>query len=168
MPTLGAPGPRPWVEGITRRSGAHPAALVALLAGLLLAVVALRELLEARTIDVGTWFLAAAILHDAAFLPAYIAADALLVMLWRRAPGKVAWLNFVRFPAAISGMLLLAYSSTILRLSDGSFETKTQRSDEAYLSHWLFVTAVLAVVSAACYLARLVVVSRADRGVSAP
>ena len=136
--------------------GAHPLHLLVLLAGLALAAYAAGELLAERPADVGVWFGAAAVLHDALLVPLYIAADAVLVAAWRRRPGRVPWLNFVRFPLAIAGMALIAYSTEILRLSDGTFEQKTGRSDGAYLGHWLFVAAVLAAVSAAWYLTRVV------------
>lgn len=135
--------------------GAHPAHLAVLLAGLLLAVVAAGELLAERPVNVGIWFAAAAVLHDAAFLPAYLGADALLVALWRRHPGRVPWLNFVRVPAAVAGLLLLVYSTTILRLSDGSFAHKTGQPDAAYAGRWLLVTALLAAASGAWYATRV-------------
>jgi hypothetical protein len=140
---------------IRRLYGASPAHLAALLAGLALTAYAARELLEERPADVGVWFAGAAVLHDAALLPLYVAADAALVALWRRRPGRVPWLNFVRVPAAVSGVLLLAYSTTILRLSDGAFEHKTGRADSAYTAHWLTVTAALGAVSAVWYALRV-------------
>ncbi len=166
-PTLRAPGPRPGVEKIRRRYGAHPAHLLVLLASFLIAVLAFGQLLDDRPIAVATWFAGAAVLHDGLFVLAYIAADTVLVRLWRRRPGRVAWLNFVRVPLAISGIMLLVYSPVILGKAS-SFEGKTLRPTDGYLGHWLFVTAVLAALSAACYLTRLVVVSRTDRRVAAP
>ena len=136
---------------LRRLYGAHPAHLLVLVAGLALAAYASTDLLAERPADVGVWFGGAAVLHDALLVPLYIAADALLVALWRRHPGRVGWLNFVRIPAAVSGMLLIVYSTEILRLSDGAFEHKTGRPDSAYAQHWLFLTGVLAAVSAAWY-----------------
>lgn len=138
-----------------RLYGAHPAHLLVLLAAAALAVAASSELLAERPFDVGVWFAGAAVLHDAAFVPAYLAADALVVALWRRRPGRVAWLNFVRIPLAVGGMLLAVYATEILRLSDGAFAQKTGRSDSVYLGHWLAVCGLVAGVSAAWYLARL-------------
>lgn len=137
-----------------RGYGAHPAHLVLLLAGLLLAVMAGSELLAERPRDVGLWFAGAAVLHDAAFVPVYLAADALLVALWRRRPGRVPWLNFVRIPLAVSGILLVVYAAEILRLSDGAFAHKTGRSDAGYVGHWLGVSAALAAIAAVWYAVR--------------
>jgi hypothetical protein len=135
--------------------GAAPAHLAVLTAALLLAAAAGSELHAERGRDVGLWFAGAAVLHDALVLPAYVALDALLVALWRRRPGRVPWLNFVRVPLAVSGLLLLVYAPEILRLSDGAFAHKTGRSDSVYLAHWAAVSGFVAAVSAVCYLARV-------------
>lgn len=159
-PTLRAPGPRPGVEKIRRRYGAHPGHLLVLLASFVITLIALGPLLTDRPIAVATWFAGSAILHDGIFVLAYIGVDTLLVRLWRRRPGRVAWINFVRVPAVISAIMLIVYSPVILGKAT-SFESKTLRSTDAYLGHWLVVTAVLAGISLAWYLARLLVVRRA-------
>jgi hypothetical protein len=148
---------------VRRRRGAHPARLVVLSVAVLLAVVAGSELLAERPADVAFWFAGGAVLHDAAFVPAYLAADALLVALWRRRPGRVAWLNFVRIPLAVSGILLVVYAGEVLRLSDGTFAQKTGRSDSVYLGHWLAASGAVAAVSAAWYLARGIAVRSRSR-----
>lgn len=153
-PSSGSPLAR-----VGRIYGAHPVHLAVLLAGFVVAALALGQLLDERPVAVGTWLVGAAVLHDGVFVLGYIAADALLVALWRRRPGRVAWLNFVRVPAAVSGILLLAFYPVIARQAT-SFEGKTGREMDAYLGRWLLVTAVLAGLSAACYLARLVAVRR--------
>jgi hypothetical protein len=99
------------------------------------------------------------VVHDAVLLPAYVLLDAAAVVVWRRYPGPVAWLNFVRIPLAVSGMMLLFYSPLILRQAT-SFEAKTGRSPDGYLGHWLLLTGILAGISAAWYLARLAIVRR--------
>jgi len=136
-----------------RRYGAHPAHLAALTAGFVIAAFALHVLLAERRLDVGTWLVGSAVLHDAVLVPAYLAADATLVAVWRRRPGRVPWLNYVRFPAAISAVAFLVYSPLILRKAQ-SFSYATGRNTHAYLSHWLFVTGVLFGVSGVVYLTR--------------
>jgi hypothetical protein len=138
---------------VRRRYGAHPAHLAVLSAGFVIAALALHVLLAERRLDVGTWLIGSAVLHDAVLVPAYIGLDATLVAVWRRRPGRVAWLNYVRFPAAISAVLFLVYSPIILRKAQ-SFRYATGRDTDAYLSHWLFVTALLFAVSGLCYLTR--------------
>jgi hypothetical protein len=142
-----------------RLYGEHPAHALVLLLSFVPAAFALSQLLDERRLDVGKWLIGSAVLHDAVLLPLYVLVDAGAVALWRRHPGPVAWLNFVRIPAAVSGMLLLIYSPEILGKAE-SFEQKTGRSTDAYLGHWLLVTALLAAGSAVWYLARLAVVRR--------
>lgn len=161
-PTLRAPGPRPGVEKVRRHYGEHPAHLLVLLASFGIAVIAFGPLLNDRPVAVASWFAGAAILHDGLFAAAYIGADAILVRLWRRRPGRVAWINFVRVPAAISAIMLIVYSPVILGKAT-SFEGKTLRSTDAYLGHWLTVTAVLAATSATWYVARVLVVRHHTR-----
>jgi hypothetical protein len=142
------------VELTRRRYGAHPAHLVAVLVGFVVAALALHVLLGERRRDVGGWLVGSAVAHDALLVPAYIGLDALLVALWRRRPGRVPWLNHVRMPAAFSGLLLVIWSPEILRKAQ-SFQHQTGRSTDPYLAHWLFVTAVLFGGSALLYLARV-------------
>jgi hypothetical protein len=142
-----------------RQYGAHPAHALLLLASFVPAALALTQLLDERRIDVAKWLVGSAVLHDALLLPAYVLVDAAAVALWRRHPGPVAWLNFVRVPGAVSGMLFLVYSPEILGKAE-SFQQKTGRSTDPYLAHWLLVTAILAAGSAVWYLARLAVVRR--------
>jgi hypothetical protein len=142
-----------------RLYGEHPAHAVVLLVSFVPALLALGQLLDERRIDVAKWLIGSAVLHDALVLPAYVLVDAAAVALWRRRPGKVAWLNFVRIPLAVSGMLLLVYSPEILGKA-ASFQDKTGRSTDPYLEHWLGVTAILAAGSAVWYLTRLAVVRR--------
>jgi hypothetical protein len=144
---------------VRRLYGEHPAHALVLLATLVPAALALSQLFDERRIDVGKWLVGAAVLHDGLLLPLYVLADARAVALWRRRPGRVAWLNFVRVPLAVSGMLLLMYSPVILGKAT-SFQQKTGRSTDPYLGHWLLVTAILAAGSALWYLTRVIVVRR--------
>lgn len=150
------------MTGLRTRYGAGPAHLVAVLAGTTLAVLALGPLLEERPRDVAGWFIGSAIAHDLVLLPVYVGLDALLVRAWRRRPGRVAWLNFVRFPMAISAVAFLVWSPLITRQAE-QFEGATGRSTDPYLSRWLAVTAVLAGISLLCWAIRRAAVARADR-----
>jgi hypothetical protein len=137
------------------RYGAHPAHLLAILAGTALAVLALRPLLEERPRDVGGWFLGSAIAHDLVLLPLYVGLDAVLVRAWRRRPGRVPWLNHVRVPMAISGVLFLVWSPLITRQAE-QFAGATGRSTDPYLGRWLVVTGILAGMSLITWTVRCV------------
>jgi hypothetical protein len=147
------------IATVRRLYGEHPGHFVVLALSLLPAGLAIGQLLDERSVDVGTWFAAGALLHDGLLLPLYVVLDGALVMLWRRRPGRVAWLNFVRVPLAVSGMLLLMFSPMILRQAE-SYETKTGRSLDDFAGRWLLVTVVLGVISAGWYAARVLAVRR--------
>src|ERR1700710_2331109 len=124
--------------------------------------MAIRPLLAERPVPVAEWFASGAILHDAVLVPAYVALDSLLVALWRRIPGRVSWLNFVRIPAAVSAILLLIWYPLIASKAE-SFQHQTGRTTEVYRPHWLFVIATLFALSIVWYLVRVAVVARARR-----
>lgn len=150
------------VRGFRARYGEQPLHLLAVVAGTALAVVALAQLLADRPRDVAGWFIGSAIVHDLVLLPLYIGFDVLLVAAWRRAPGRVPWLNFARFPLAISAILFLVWSPLITRKAE-QFPGTAGRPTEPYLGRWLAVSVVLAAVSMVYWLVRLVIVSRSDR-----
>ncbi len=147
---------------IRARYGAHPAHLLALIAGAAVAVPALGPLLAERRTDVAGWFLGSAIAHDLVLLPLYVGLDVLLVRAWRARPGRVAWLNFVRVPLAISAVLFLVWSPLITRQAE-QFSGATGRSTDPYLGRWLVVTGVLAGLSLLIWSVRRVLVARAAR-----
>lgn len=144
------------------RYGEHPAHLLAIVAGTVLALVAMAQLLADRPRDVAGWFLGSAIVHDLILLPVYVGLDALLVAAWRRRPGRVAWLNFVRLPLAISAILFLVWSPLITRQAE-QFAGTAGRPTDPYLGRWLAVSAVLVGISLASWLVRLAVVARSGR-----
>lgn len=160
--TATGPGAGP-VAAVRRLYGEHPAHVVVLVLSFIPAALAFSQLLDERPVAVGKWFVGGAILHDGLLLPLYVLLDAAIVSLWRRRPGRVAWLNFVRFPLAVSGMLLLIFSPLILRQAE-SYEYKTGRPYDDFAGRWLLVTAILAAVSALWYLARVVITRRRTSG----
>jgi hypothetical protein len=160
MTTMTTIGP---VASVRRLYGEHPAHFLVLVLSFIPAALAFGPLLDDRPVAVGKWFAGGAILHDGLLLPFYVLLDVALVTAWRQRPGRVAWLNFVRIPLAVSGMLLLMFSPLILRRAE-SFEYKTGRSYDDFAGRWLLVTAILAAVSALWYLARLVTVHRREPG----
>ncbi len=139
------------------RYGAHPAHLVLVLASFALAGYASVQLFAQRSIHVGAWFIGSAVAHDAVLLPVYVLADAAAVSLWRRIPGPrgAPWLNHVRFPAAMSLVLLLVYSPEITRRHTALLGN-SRLSDTPYLSHWLLVVGILFGMSILWYGVKLV------------
>ncbi|HWR46685.1 MAG TPA: hypothetical protein VN327_03545, partial [Pseudonocardiaceae bacterium] len=105
------------------------------------------------------WFVGSAVVHDLVLFPLYAGIDAALVMLLRRRPGwatvaGVRWLNYLRVPAVISGLLLLVWSPLILRVSDGAYHAASGLSAQPFLPRWFAVTAILFAISAVTLLVR--------------
>ena len=142
---------------LPRWYGAGPLHLLALLAGFALAGYAAVQLVGSRPLAVAVWFLGAVIGHDLLLMPLYSLADrSVLAVLRHRAPAlpAVAWINYVRVPAALSGLLLLVWFPLILRLT-ATYHASTTLSPGPYVWHWLAVTGALFLLSAAAFAARL-------------
>lgn len=142
------------MRAFRQRYGAHPLHLLGLLASLLVAGYAATKLLSAQVGPVIGWFVGSAVGHDLLLFPAYAGADAALVRLWRRHPGRsdgAPWLNYVRVPVAISLLLLLVYFPSIARRSP-VYAYTTDLSTAGYLRRWLLVSATLGLLSATMYV----------------
>ncbi|MDT7711906.1 MAG: hypothetical protein QOG46_595 [Pseudonocardiales bacterium] len=142
--------------------------LVALLASFTVAGYAGIRLLAGNPIGVGAWFVGSAVVHDLVLFPLYAGLDAALVTLLHRRPGLatvagVRWLNYLRIPAVVSGLLLLVWSPLILRASDDAYHAASGLSAQPFLPRWLAVTAVLFAISAATLGARITIVRRKIR-----
>ncbi len=89
------------------RYGARPAHLVVLLAGFAVAGYAgLAMLRQGGFRNIVVWFALGVIGVDLMLLPLAALADHWLLRVSRRRPGPVPFINHVRVPAIISGMLL--------------------------------------------------------------
>jgi hypothetical protein len=136
---------------MTRREGMQ---LLALLASFVVAGYAGVRLLAGNVIGTGAWFVGSAVVHDLVLFPLYAGVDAALVLLLRRHPewatvAGVRWLNYLRVPAMVSGLLLLVWSPLILRVSNGAYHAASGLSAQPFLARWIAVTAVLFTFSAA-------------------
>ncbi len=137
--------------------GAGPLHLLAFLASFALAGYAALKLFGGNPVGVGIWFVGSIIGHDLLLFPLYALADSSLVALLRRRrpqPAAVPWVNFVRFPVVVAGILLLVWAPLIFRLPVG-YQAITSLTTEPYLERWLAVTGVLFAASAALYALRL-------------
>jgi hypothetical protein len=163
------------------RYGADPLQLLALLACFALAGYAAGRVVAAG-IWVGfvVWFVGAAVIHDLLLYPLYAIADVAAQRLprqrlprqrlpWhrRRSPAAVQWppwINYLRVPIGLSGLLLLVWFPLILRRSQDRYEASTALSTSPYLGRWLLVTGVLFAGSALAYAFRL----RRDKSLRRP
>jgi hypothetical protein len=64
------------------------------------------------------------------------------------------WINYIRVPAALSGLLLLVWFPLILRLQS-PYHASTTLSADPYAWHWLAVTGALFLLSAVAFALRL-------------
>lgn len=148
----------PLTDRLRRWYGEGPLQLLVLLASFALAGYAGVRLLDGDWLLIAVWFVGAALVHDLLFVPAYALADRAL----RAATGRRErreWLNFVRVPAFLSGLLLLVWFPLITGQVE-RYESATGLPAGVYLVRWLIVTAVLFAGAALC---RVLQVRRARR-----
>src|SRR5712691_2726337 len=137
--------------------GASPLHLLALIACFGLAGYAAPRLVSSHPLAVIVWFGGAVIGHDLLLMPLYSLADrSAMAALRHREPQLPAtpWINYVRVPAALSGLLLLVWFPLILRLRS-PYHASTSLSADPYAWHWLAVTGTLFLLSAVAFALRL-------------
>jgi hypothetical protein len=137
--------------------GAGPLHLLTLLACFALAGFAVAELLPSNFIGIPIWLIGAVIGHDLILMPLYTLADRSALAVFRhRRPQQpaVQWINYLRVPAGLSGLLLLIWFPLIFRIPV-HFPRTTDLSLNPYLGHWLAVSGVLFLLSAAAFALRL-------------
>jgi hypothetical protein len=137
--------------------GASPLHLLALLACFGLAGYAAARLIPSRPVGVIVWFLGAIIGHDLLLVPLYSLTDrSAMAAIRHREPQLpvTPWINYVRVPAALSGLLLLVWFPLILRLRS-PYHASTGLSADPYVWHWLALTGALFLLSAVAFALRL-------------
>ncbi|MDX6421303.1 MAG: hypothetical protein QOG28_5923, partial [Trebonia sp.] len=137
--------------------GASPLHLLTMLGCFALAGYAAAELLPNNAVGIPVWLVGAVIGHDLLLMPLYTLADRSAMAVFRHRKPRlpaVPWINYLRVPAALSGMLLLIWFPLIFRLPT-RFPDTTTLSLDPYLWHWLAVTGALFLLSAAALALRL-------------
>ena len=107
---------------------------------------------------IAVWFAGSVVAHDLFLWPLYALADRAGVRAARRnpsAPPPVPWINHVRVPAVLAGVLLLVSFPLVLQWSPGAYHAATGLSQAPFLNRWLLVTGVLFAASAVLYAIRL-------------
>jgi hypothetical protein len=148
---------------LLRWYGAGPLHLLAFLGCFALAGYAAARLVPSRPLGIAAWFLGAVIGHDLLLMPLYSLADASAAAAMRHRALQlppIAWINYLRVPAALSGLLLLAWFPLILRLRT-RYQASTTLSPSPFLWHWLAVTGALFLLSAALLALRVRTLRRA-------
>jgi hypothetical protein len=153
------------VRWIRKRYGAHPVHLLLMLACFAIAAYALTRIKDQGELAITVViFTAALVLHDFVGWPIYTWADRLAQRISggrssRRHP-EVPWINHLRVPVFISGVLLIIAFPLIAQMKHSYYAAVSGVSETAYLTHWLLVTAVLFILSAVLYLIRLALARR--------
>jgi len=145
--------------------GASPLNLLTMLGCFALAGYAAAELLPNNAVGIPVWFAAAVIGHDLILMPLYTLADRSAVAVFRHTRPRlpaVPWINYLRVPAALSGLLLLVWFPLIFRLP-ARFPDTTTLSLDPFLWHWLAVTGALFLLSATALALRLGAARRGTR-----
>jgi hypothetical protein len=148
------------IATLRRRYGASPLHLLGHLLAIAIAVYAVSRVLHprySRGLNYLVWLLGGAVVHDFVLAPAL----ALLDWLVRAVPRSAV--NHVRFPAVVSGAMLLVYWPLILVRADGNYVRATGRHVEGFATRWLLITAGLFLASAVVYAARAGARGRAAR-----
>jgi hypothetical protein len=136
--------------------GANPLHLLAMIGCFALAWYAGAGLLHAKAVGVAVWFAGAVIGHDVILMPLYALADKSVMVVFRHRPPKlptVPWINYLRVPVVLSGLLLLIWFPLIFRIPS-HFPRTTDLSLDPYLGHWLVVTGALFLLSAVALAVR--------------
>lgn len=137
--------------------GANPLHLLAMVGCFALAWYAGAGLLHAKPVGVVVWFAGAVVGHDLILMPLYALADKSVMTVFRHRPPKlptVPWINYLRVPVVLSGLLLLLWFPLIFRIPS-HFPRSTDLSLDPYLGHWLLVTGALFLLSAVVFAVRL-------------
>jgi hypothetical protein len=148
------------IATLRRRYGASPLHLIGHLLAIAIAVYAVSRVLHprySRGLNYLVWLLAGAVVHDFVFAPALALLDRLVRALPRSA------VNHVRFPAVVSGAMLLVYWPLIVVRADGNYVRATGQHVEGFATRWLLITAGLFLASAVVYAARAGARGRAAR-----
>jgi hypothetical protein len=145
------------VRRFFRWYGASPLHLLTMVGCFALAGYAAAQLLPRNAIGIAIWFAGAVIGHDLLLMPLYTLADRSVTAIFRHRrpePTAVPWINYLRVPAVLSGILLLIWFPLIFRLPR-NFQAGTTLSLDPYLWHWLAVTGALFLISATAFALRL-------------
>ncbi|MEU8826583.1 hypothetical protein [Streptomyces sp. NPDC048636] len=138
--------------GFRSAYGESPWHLLLLLCSFALTAYAGVRLLHGDWLGIVLWIVGAAVLHDLVLLPLYAVADRAVSALL---PAPASWINHIRVPAFLSGLLLLVWFPLILGEQTRRYERSTGLSADVFLRRWLLISAALFLASALWLALRL-------------
>jgi hypothetical protein len=106
---------------------------------------------------IGVFFVGAILAHDFVLFPFYALADRVIRSRAARSPDRVGppWINHVRIPALLSGVLLVMFFPLVFGLGERTYRSATGLGTGPYLVRFLLVSGVLFAASGVLYLWRL-------------
>lgn len=139
--------------------GESPLHLLGQLVAFAIAAYAFTQIIDVTSTDNTSlliWFVAGAFLHDLVFVPVYLVLDLVARLgIQDHALRRVRAINHIRFPVAISGVMLFMFFPLILGKNEGIFERTAGEPSPDYLQRWLLITVVVFAISALAYAVRL-------------
>jgi hypothetical protein len=104
------------------------------------------------------WLGGSIVAHDLVLFPIYallgLLAASLILRRGQPSRMRIAALNHLRFPALLSGLLLLVWYPLIAAKGERSFMRVSGLSKDVYLGRWLLITAFLFGASALLFVLR--------------
>lgn len=132
------------------RYGAAPVHLLAHLAALALAGWALLAILGVGNWPgILLWMVGAVVVHDAVLWPAYTVLDRAA-----RRGRPTRRVNYVRVPAGLSALLLLAFFPVVCGKGTSAYSRVSGTAWDGYAARWLAVSAALFAAAGVVYLLR--------------
>lgn len=111
---------------------------------------------SAKPVLIGLWFLGALLAHDFLLYPVY----ALLDRAVAKGQGlggtdRASWINFVRVPVLLTGLVFLVWFPLILGVNAKTYRAASGLGTGRFLGRFLAFAAAVFLVSAALYCLRL-------------
>jgi hypothetical protein len=163
-----APAGDPSAGFFRRRYGAGPIHLLGLLLCFAVAGYSVFRWYDSpNEIRLAVWFVGALIFHDFVLFPLYSLLDRAVSRSVGVRRARVPAVNHLRVPLLLSGLLLLIFFPLIFNKPEPAYQAATGLDTSPYLSRWLGLTAVFALVSLVLYGVRLVRATGARKGADA-
>lgn len=135
--------------------GAGPLHLLGLGAGLAFGGYLVWILLPAGHAErILIWLGLAALIHDLVLWPLYTLLDRIAVRAGRSSRFGLPWVNHVRVPVVLSGVMLIVSFPLVLRHSEPAYHAATGLNENPYLGRWLLLTGAAFVGSGLLYVGR--------------
>jgi hypothetical protein len=145
------------VIAVRRTYGSGPFHFVAVATCFVISGYAILRLAgSSRPVMLALWFLGALLAHDFLLYPVYTVLDRAAVRAQGpRGSDRVPWINYVRVPVLVTGLVFLVWFPLILGANAKTYRDASGLGTGRYGGRFLVFTAAVFLVSAALYCLRL-------------